>query len=179
MPGLVKIGMTTRDNTEERMKELYGTGVPVPFECKYACKVNISDCAKIEKALHSAFAPNRVNSNREFFVGATLAVAPLMAAVAPLTTAAVAQNDHSAVAVNRATARVAPTSGVGAIVGAYKSLVAIKCLEIYKLHDKYMGKLWQRNYWEHIIRNEKSYKRITNYIADNPANWKNDQFYSE
>jgi len=60
MPGLVKIGMTTRDNLDARMKEL-------PFECKYACKVKSSDCAKIEKALHTAFAPNRVNANREFF----------------------------------------------------------------------------------------------------------------
>lgn len=67
MPGLVKIGMTTRDNMDARMKELYGTGVPVPFECKYACKVKSSDCAKIEKALHTAFAPNRINANREFF----------------------------------------------------------------------------------------------------------------
>ena len=67
MSGLVKIGMTTRDNLDARMKELYGTGVPVPFECKYACKVKLSDCAKIEKALHAAFAPNRINANREFF----------------------------------------------------------------------------------------------------------------
>ena len=67
MPGMVKIGMTTRDNIEARMKELYGTGVPVPFECRYACKVKVSDCARIEKALQTAFAPNRINANREFF----------------------------------------------------------------------------------------------------------------
>lgn len=67
MPGLVKIGMTTRDNMDARMRELYGTGVPVPFECQYACKVKSSDCTKIEKALHTAFAPNRINANREFF----------------------------------------------------------------------------------------------------------------
>ncbi|WP_302615134.1 GIY-YIG nuclease family protein [uncultured Bacteroides sp.] len=67
MPGLVKIGMTTRDNLDTRMRELYGTGVPVPFECAYACKVKTSDCTKIEKALHTAFAPNRINANREFF----------------------------------------------------------------------------------------------------------------
>jgi len=67
MPGLVKIGMTTRDSIDVRMKELYGTGVPVPFVCKYACKVKASDCAKIEKALHTAFDPNRINANREFF----------------------------------------------------------------------------------------------------------------
>ncbi len=67
MPGLVKIGMTTRENVESRMKELYSTGVPIPFDCVYACEVNAVDCAKIEKALHTAFEPNRVNKNREFF----------------------------------------------------------------------------------------------------------------
>ena len=67
MPGLVKIGMTTRDDLDIRMRELYTTGVPVPFECEYACKVMPSDCAKIEKALHKAFAPDRINANREFF----------------------------------------------------------------------------------------------------------------
>ena len=67
MPGLVKIGMTTREDMDTRMRELYSTGVPVPFECKFACKVKQSDCLKIEKALHKAFDPQRVNQNREFF----------------------------------------------------------------------------------------------------------------
>ena len=68
MPGLVKIGMTTQEDIDKRMKELYTTGVPVPFECKFACKVKKSDCClKIEKALHKAFDPQRINQNREFF----------------------------------------------------------------------------------------------------------------
>lgn len=67
MPGLVKIGMTTRESIDTRMKELYSTGVPVPFDCEYACEVKASDCEKIEKALHTAFKPNRINDNREFF----------------------------------------------------------------------------------------------------------------
>ena len=67
MPGLVKIGMTTQEDIDKRMRELYTTGVPVPFECQFACKVNNKDCAKIEKALHTAFEPQRVNKNREFF----------------------------------------------------------------------------------------------------------------
>lgn len=67
MPGLVKIGMTERDNIDSRLRELYSTGVPVPFDCQYACKVKKSDCAKIERALHTAFAPQRINANREFF----------------------------------------------------------------------------------------------------------------
>lgn len=78
MPGLVKIGMTTRESIDTRMKELYNTGVPVPFDCVYACEVKVSDCAKIEKALHKAFKPNRINANREFFrIDATQATAIL------------------------------------------------------------------------------------------------------
>ncbi len=38
-------------------------------------------------------------------------------------------------------------------------------------------KLWQRNYYEHIIRCEQAYQRITDYIIANPANWKEDKFF--
>ncbi|MCM1141489.1 MAG: GIY-YIG nuclease family protein [Muribaculum sp.] len=67
MPGLVKIDMTTRPELDARLKELYTTGVPVPFDVEYACEVNASDCSRIEKALHTAFDPQRINVNREFF----------------------------------------------------------------------------------------------------------------
>lgn len=67
MPGLVKIGMTAQEDIDKRMKELYTTGVPVPFECQFACRVKKTDCVKIEKALHTAFEPQRINANREFF----------------------------------------------------------------------------------------------------------------
>lgn len=67
MPGLVKIGMTTRPELDARLKELYTTGVPVPFDVEYACEVKSCNCAKLEKALHTAFEPNRLNVNREFF----------------------------------------------------------------------------------------------------------------
>ena len=67
MPGLVKIGMTTRPELDARLKELYTTGVPVPFDVEYACEVKACNCAKLEKALHKAFEPNRLNVNREFF----------------------------------------------------------------------------------------------------------------
>ena len=57
MPALVKIGMTTQEDIDKRMKELYTTGVPVPFECQFACKVKKGDCAKIEKATRSRTLP--------------------------------------------------------------------------------------------------------------------------
>jgi len=46
-----------------------------------------------------------------------------------------------------------------------------------KKPDEMMGKLWQRNYHEHIIRNERSYQRISEYIINNPSKWKDDNFY--
>jgi len=66
---------------------------------------------------------------------------------------------------------------VGNIVGAYKSLVANECLIIYKTKNETMGKLWQRNYYEHILRDEKSYLEIAQYIFDNPAKWELDSLY--
>ena len=35
-------------------------------------------------------------------------------------------------------------------------------------------KLWQRNYYEHIVRNENELNRIRQYIVDNPAKWEYD-----
>ncbi len=67
MPGIVKIGKTSRTDLQNRMKELYTTGVPIPFECVYACRIKLSHMSKLETALHNAFEPNRVNKNREFF----------------------------------------------------------------------------------------------------------------
>ncbi|MCL2026939.1 MAG: hypothetical protein FWG79_00465 [Bacteroidales bacterium] len=65
---------------------------------------------------------------------------------------------------------------IGNIVGVYKSLVAIKCLEIYKLRNEYMGELWQRNYYERIIRNHRAHHDIATYITNNPINWENDEY---
>jgi len=36
---------------------------------------------------------------------------------------------------------------------------------------------WQRNYYEHIIRNNESYKHIVKYIVQNPLKWEEDCFY--
>ena len=65
MPNLVKIGKTTRSDVMGRMNELYSSGVPFPYECAYA--VEVDNCSNVEKALHLAFHPNRVNPKREFF----------------------------------------------------------------------------------------------------------------
>jgi len=63
MPGLVKIGKTS--NLKERMRSLYSSGVPVPFHCVYAKKVD--SYSEVEKKLHSGLRSHRENTNREFF----------------------------------------------------------------------------------------------------------------
>jgi hypothetical protein len=65
MPDMIKIGMTTNEDVKIRMAQLYTSGVALPFECIYAARV--SNYEKVEKALHIAFGPNRVNPRREFF----------------------------------------------------------------------------------------------------------------
>ena len=99
-------------------------------------------------------------------VGATLAVAPNT------------DVPHNTDGIKRTGASPAPTNTIiGDMVGAYKSLVANTCLDIYKFKNETMGKLWQRNYHEHIIRNEQSYQTISQYIRNNPAKWNEDKFY--
>ena len=67
---------------------------------------------------------------------------------------------------------------LGDIVGAYKSIVSNKCLLVFKQKNQYMGKLWQRNYYEHIIKNNTRLGRIRKYIINNSVNWNNyDEFF--
>jgi hypothetical protein len=65
MPGLVKIGFTAQEDAKARIEQLYSSGVPVPFKLEFACRVENAE--EVERALHRAFAPNRINSKREFF----------------------------------------------------------------------------------------------------------------
>ena len=70
----------------------------------------------------------------------------------------------------RATARVAPT--LGQIVGAWKSLCANQCRKA-----GLTSKLWQRGFYEHVIRNDSDYCEIWAYIDGNPARWAEDRYY--
>lgn len=67
-----------------------------------------------------------------------------------------------------------PSNNIGAIVRGYKSSVT-KQLNLLNIGCD----VWQRNYWEHIIRDEQSYQRISDYIINNPAKWKDDKFFNQ
>lgn len=66
-----------------------------------------------------------------------------------------------------------PSQTIGAIIRGYKSSVT-KQLGLLGFNEK----LWQRNYFEHIIRDEQSYQNISNYIINNPLKWAEDKFYT-
>ena len=64
MPNVTKIGHT-KNKPEIRMKQLYTTGVPVPFEL-VGC-VRVKDPKRLEEHIHDILDPVRTNPQREFF----------------------------------------------------------------------------------------------------------------
>jgi REP element-mobilizing transposase RayT len=76
----------------------------------------------------------------------------------------------------RATQRVAPTGpvagSVGAFLGQFKSIVTKR---INTIRSNPGCPLWQRNYYEHIIRSECELGNIRRYIEENPLNWDQDE----
>lgn len=71
--------------------------------------------------------------------------------------------------------RIAPT--LGDIVNWLKTMTTNQYIQGVKQNawPAFPGRLWQRNYYEHIIRNETELNRFRHYIADNPANWQTDE----
>jgi len=46
------------------------------------------------------------------------------------------------------------------------------------IYSPFCVALWQRSYYDHIIRNEEEYLRIWQYIDENPAHWAEDEYYT-
>ena len=66
---------------------------------------------------------------------------------------------------------------IGDAIGWFKTMTTNAYIRGVKTQNwkPFNKRLWQRNYWEHIIRDEKSFDRISVYIADNPEKWKTDK----
>jgi len=65
------------------------------------------------------------------------------------------------------------------MMDAFKSITTVEYIHGVNQYgwQRFNGKLWQRNYFEHIIRDEQSDQRISEYIHNNPAKWVEDKFY--
>ena len=66
-------------------------------------------------------------------------------------------------------------NSIPTIVKLYKSAVTTR---INRLRRSPGASVWQRNYYEHIIRNEISHDKIIEYIRNNPVNWPDDKYYA-
>ena len=65
-----------------------------------------------------------------------------------------------------------PSKGsLGSVIGGFKSAVTRRINEL----DSRIGPIWQRNYYEHVIRSEKALDSIRSYILSNSLNWAADR----
>jgi REP-associated tyrosine transposase len=64
---------------------------------------------------------------------------------------------------------------LGQLIGAFKTISAKK---INQMRARPGMRVWQRNYYEHIIRNQNEYEATGMYILANPDNWAEDVEYN-
>ncbi len=71
----------------------------------------------------------------------------------------------------------APTLALGDVVYRFKSLTTTRYREGVQKNNwlPFPGRLWQRNYYEHIIRDEDSLNKIRDYVVHNPLRWEFDR----
>ncbi len=72
---------------------------------------------------------------------------------------------------------VARTMSLPDVVHRFKTMTTKRYADGVKEYGwrRFPGKLWQRNYYEHVIRNDGERNRIREYIAGNPAQWESDR----
>jgi len=75
---------------------------------------------------------------------------------------------------SRTAPTVASRKPLGRLIGAFKTVSTKRVNELLKTPGDI---LWQRNYWEHIVRNEDSMAKIADYVLNNPKTWESDQLF--
>lgn len=74
-----------------------------------------------------------------------------------------------------------PSESISEIMQWFKTMTTNAYIKGVKLQDwkPFKGKLWQRAYHDHIIRNEGSLNKLREYVLTNPSRWAEDTYYSE
>ncbi|MFH1395175.1 MAG: transposase [Candidatus Omnitrophota bacterium] len=92
---------------------------------------------------------------------------------------------HGIINIRRGTACRAPTmecfgkpviGSLSTIIRSFKSAVTKQINAIYNTSGT---RLWQRNFYEHVIRDENDLTRVREYIINNPINWELDEYYEK
>jgi putative transposase len=79
---------------------------------------------------------------------------------------------HGILHIEGAPANAAQPQSLGAIIQNYKAISTRRMNAIRRTRGM---TIWQRNYYEHIIRNEGEWQQIQQYILNNPVCWGDDQ----
>ncbi|MBQ8835142.1 MAG: transposase [Oscillospiraceae bacterium] len=75
--------------------------------------------------------------------------------------------------------RTVAAAKVGQFVGAFKSSVSTRWYKECDRRGNVAGKLWQRNYYDHVLRNEADHLEKLRYIDENPDKWQMDELYGK
>ena len=68
-----------------------------------------------------------------------------------------------------------PSPTISNIIGSFKSKCSVEYLNYINQNTLDLsGKIWQRSFYDHVIRNERSLNAIRKYITENPENWGQD-----
>lgn len=81
---------------------------------------------------------------------------------------------HLLLTIDRAEQSPAPT--ISDMVCAFKSITT---KQANQQENRLHRKLWQRSFYDHVIRNEQDYLETLKYIDENPVKWELDRFYNE
>lgn len=83
---------------------------------------------------------------------------------------------HMIISIDKVRVEQSPTPTIPDIVCAFKSITT----KIANVKDGLKGrKIWQRSFHEHVIRGEKEYLKIWEYIDNNPLIWEDDMYYQK
>ena len=86
---------------------------------------------------------------------------------------------HAIITISRADMESAPT--VSEIVQSFKRYSTIAYTKMVRdgVLPPFDKQIWQRSFYDHIIRNRDDYNEIFKYIYENPSRWYYDELYTE
>lgn len=86
---------------------------------------------------------------------------------------------HAIITILRADMESAPT--LSEIVQSFKRYSTIEYTKMVKegILPPFNKQIWQRSFYDHVIRNQHDYENIVKYIYENPMRWKYDQLYRD
>lgn len=84
---------------------------------------------------------------------------------------------HAILVIDRADMESAPT--LSDIVQSFKRYSTIAYIKLVKegVLPPFKDRVWQRSFYDHVIRNEQDYREIWQYIDENPLKWRKDKLY--